>query len=73
MTSTDMGGVLPFNPRQLPVVVAKKPRRRGNDLISLLVAYASIARRHDRPHCLISLEVFNPAGIQAVELDFNAP
>lgn len=45
--------------------------RRAKDLIGLLVSHGARIRRSARPHVVIGLTVFNPAGEAAAEISFD--
>ncbi len=45
--------------------------RKAKDLISLLISHGARIRRAARPRCLITLDVFTPAGDAAVEISFE--
>lgn len=45
--------------------------RKAKDLISLLVSHGARIRRAARPRCVVTVDVFTPAGIPAVEISFE--
>ena len=47
------------------------PGRKAKDLIGLLVSHGARIRRAARPRVAISLDVFTPTGLSAVEIGFK--
>ena len=45
--------------------------KKAKDLIGLLVSHGARIRRAARPRCVITLDVFTPAGDPAVEISFE--
>ena len=54
-----------------PDVGLTGPGRKAKDLIGLLVSHGARIRRAARPRVAISLDVFTPAGLTAVEIGFE--
>ena len=49
-------------------VIGARPRFQAKDLISLLLRHFTAAPRANLPRCRITLRVFTPSGLPAVEI-----